>query len=124
MPAKLQVEKYELALERLVARGDPVSLDAVAREAGSGAGSIKSSRAGYAALIKRIEEAAARRVGPLNAEVSDRSPELKKEVRRLSNLLDEALEREINLLEEVFSLRDENRQLRVGRPLLVVPRTP
>ncbi|WP_211333081.1 hypothetical protein [Pseudorhodoferax soli] len=121
MPAKLQVEKYRLALARLVTRGGPINLDSVAREAGSGAGSIKRSRKDYADLIKEIDAAS---VEPVNFEDAGRtepSQDLKKEVKRLSALLDESLERELNLLEEVYTLREENRELRVGRPLIVVP---
>jgi hypothetical protein len=58
MSAKIQVDKYFAALERLKARGEPISNDAVALEAGSGRGSIKKSRPAYAELIAAIDAAA------------------------------------------------------------------
>ena len=58
MSAKVQVDKYFTALERLKARGEPISNDAVALEAGSGRGSIKKSRPAYAELIAAINAAA------------------------------------------------------------------
>ncbi len=51
MSAKLQVDKYLAALERLKARREPINNDTVALEAGSGRGSIKKSRPAYAGLI-------------------------------------------------------------------------
>jgi hypothetical protein len=58
MSAKIQVDKYYAALQRLKLRGAPISNDAVSLEAGSGRGSIKRSRPAYAELIVAIELAA------------------------------------------------------------------
>ncbi|SIT50083.1 conserved hypothetical protein [Paraburkholderia piptadeniae] len=58
MSAKIQVDTYFAALERLTARGEPNSNDAVALEAGSGRESIKKSRPAYAELIAAIDAAA------------------------------------------------------------------
>ncbi|RZL03822.1 MAG: hypothetical protein EOP36_02990 [Rubrivivax sp.] len=117
MSAKLQVAKYYAALQRLVERGMPISNDAVALEAGSGRGSIKKSRAAYADLIAAIDLAAQEQ----NREkvATDPTPALRQEIQNLTQRLDQALEREICLLHEVYTLKEENRQLKMGRPFAV-----
>lgn len=117
MSAKIQVEKYFDALKRLVARGAPISNDAVALEAGSGRGSIKKSRAIYTELIAAIDRAAQARSEALAA--ADPAPALRLELDSVTQRLDQALEREICLLNEVYTLREENRQLKLGRPFAV-----
>lgn len=120
MPAKLQVEKYFQALERLKARGEAINNDAVAKEAGSGKGSIKKSRPGYEDLIAAIEKAA---LGQKQAQAAtDPTPQLRLEIKTLRNRLDAALEREVCLLNEVYTLREKVRQLETGR-LKAVPDT-
>jgi len=121
MGAKSQVSKYYEALERLKARGAPINNDTVALEAGSGRGSIKKSRAGYAELIAAIDQAAMEQAQAKAA--SDPVPGLRSDIQGLQARLDEALEREVNLLHEVLTLREENRQLKEGR-LFVVQMTP
>lgn len=113
MSAKLQVEKYFSALQRLKDRGEPISNDAVALEAGSGRGSIKKSRPAYAELISAIEQAAREQVQ--SKQSVDPVPALRQEVELLRRKLDKSLEREICLLHEVYDLREENRQLKMGR---------
>lgn len=117
MSAKIQVQKYFDALNRLIARGAPISNDAVALEAGSGRGSIKKSRAGYAELIAAIDNAALTRSEAIAA--ADPTPALRLELQSVIQRLDQALEREICLLHEVYTLREENRQLKLGRPFVV-----
>lgn len=117
MSAKVQVEKYYAALQRLVDRGMPISNDAVAIEAGSGRGSIKRSRPAYTDLIAAIE--AASREQTETKVVADPLAALRHEVELLTRRLDGALERELCLLQEVYTLREENRQLKVGRPFAV-----
>lgn len=117
MSAKVQVDKYFEALRRLIARGALISNDAVALEAGSGRGSIKKSRPAYAELIVAIEQAAEQQ-----AEVkvsTDPVPALRQEIQGLVQRLDQALEREVCLLHEVYALREENRQLKTGRLVAV-----
>lgn len=117
MAAKIQVEKYFEALERLKARGAPITNDAVAVEAGSGKGSIKKSRAGYAPLIAAIAQAA---IEQKEAKASaDPLPVLKQQLGYLQGRLDSALERELSLLNEVYLLREENAQLKKGRIAVV-----
>ncbi len=121
MAAKSQVEKYFDALARLKARGAPINNDAVAQEAGSGKGSIKKSRPGYAELIAAISQAAQEQQQAKAA--SDPLPQLRQQMSALQHRLDSALERELNLLNEVYQLREENRQLKQGRLSLVSNKT-
>ena len=114
MSAKVQVDKYFAALQRLKDRGAPVSNDAVALEAGSGRGSIKKSRPAYAELIAAIDEAANEQAEA--REVSDPVPALRQDIALLTRRLDQALERELCLLHEVYTLREENRQSKMGGP--------
>lgn len=121
MAAKSQVDKYFEALARLKARGEPINNDAVAKEAGSGKGSIKKSRPGYATLIAAIE-----RVAQEQKQVkasADPIPRLRQQLATLQQRLDSALEREVCLLDEVYNLREENRLLKQGRPTLVPKKT-
>lgn len=121
MPAKSQVDKYFQALERLKARGEPINNDAVAKEAGSGKGSIKKSRTAYAQLISAIEKAALeQRQAKATA---DPIPELRLQIATLQQRLDKALEREVCLLNEVYQLREEARQLAKRRGLAVASDT-
>lgn len=120
MSAKLQVEKYYAALERLKARGAPINNDAVAMEAGSGRGSIKKSRPAYADLVAAIDLAAKQQVEAKSA--SDPLPGLRSDLAELSKRLDQSLDREVALLHEVYELRakvrqlnNDNLQLRMGR---------
>jgi len=113
MANKSQAEKYLAALERLKAQGKPINNDAVAQEAGSGKGSIKKSRAGHAELIAAIERAAEEQ-RKAKAD-NDPVPSLQQEIVLLGRKLDDALEREVNLLAEVYLLREKVTQLSKGR---------
>lgn len=121
MGAKSQVDKYLDALDRLKARGEPINNDAVAKEAGSGKGSIKKSRIGYAAVITAIEQAA-REQKEVKA-ASDRIPQLQEQLAALRQRLDSSLEREVCLLYELYHLREENHQLKQGRLSVVADTT-
>lgn len=120
MAAKIEVNKYFEALERLKASGKPINNDAVAAEAGSGKGSIKKSRSGYADLVSAIRQAALERKQARAA--ADPTPQLRHQIATLQSRLDSSLEREVCLLNEVYHLREENRQLKQGR-LSVVAET-
>lgn len=120
MSAKIQVGKYFAALERLKARGEAISNDAVALEAGSGRGSIKKSRPAYAELIAAIELAAEKQAEAKVA--SDPVPGMRKDIDDLTRRLDQSLDREVALLHELYDLRaevkqlaEENRLLKMGR---------
>lgn len=117
MAATSRVGKYFEALERLKARGAPINNDTVALEAGSGRGSIKRSRIAYAELIAAIDLAATERADARAA--ADPVPGLRRDLVGLQVQLDEALEREVNLLYEVLTLREEVRQLKQGRVFAV-----
>lgn len=121
MAAKSQVDKYLEALARLKARGEPINNDAVAKEAGSGKGSIKKSRPGYAALITAIEQAALEQKQVKAA--ADPTAQLRQQLETLQQRLDSALEREVCLLNEVYHLREENHQLKQGRLTVVSDKT-
>ena len=120
MSPKVQVDQYFAALERLKARGEPISNDAVALEAGKGRGSIKKSRPAHAELIAVIDNAMTEQqetrvaVNPV--------PGLKSDIEELKRRLDQSLDREVALLHELYDLRakvnqlsEENRQLKIGR---------
>ncbi|MYZ53343.1 hypothetical protein [Malikia spinosa] len=120
MSPKVQVDQYFAALERLKARGEPISNDAVALEAGRGRGSIKKSRPAHAELIAAIDNAMTEQqetrvaVNPV--------PGLKSDIEELKRRLDQSLDREVALLHELYDLRakvnqlsEENRQLKIGR---------
>lgn len=120
MSAKIQVDKYFAALERLKARGEPINNDAVALEAGSGRGSIKKSRPAYAELIAAIDTAAQQLAEAKAA--SDPLPAMRKDIEDLTRRLDQSLDREVALLHELYDLRaevkqlaEENRLLKLGR---------
>lgn len=117
MAAKSQVDKYFEALERLKSRKEPINNDAVAKEAGSGKGSIKKSRPGYTALIAAIEQAAQEQKQAKAA--TDPIPHLRKQLAILQQRLDSALEREVCLLHEVYLLRETNYQLQQAKLLVV-----
>lgn len=117
MAAKSQVDKYFHALERLKTRKEPINNDAVAKEAGSGKGSIKKSRPGYTALIAAIEQAAQEQKQAKAA--IDPIPHLRKQLAILQQRLDSALEREVCLLHEVYLLRETNYQLQQAKLLVV-----
>lgn len=72
------------------------------------------SRPAYAELIaangKAAEEQAEAKVA------SDPAPALRQDIDLVTRRLDQAIERELCLLHEVDTLREENRQLRMGRP--------
>ena len=93
----------------------------MAKEAGSGKGSIKKSRAVYADLIAAIEKAALEQRQAKAA--ADPTPSLKLQIATLQQRLDSALEREICLLNEVYQLREEIRQLAKRKGLTVVSDT-
>ena len=124
MSAKVQVDQYFDALARLKARGENISNDAVALEAGKGRGSIKRSRPAHRNLIAAINEAINAQVAV--AIISDPAPGLRMQIEALARRLDQSLEREVALLHELYDLRaqckqlaEENRLLKMGRLVAV-----
>lgn len=120
MSAKILVDQYFAALERLKARGAPISNDAVALEAGKGRGSIKIGRPTHAKLIEAIDEAIKKRDQIKDG--LDPVPSLKEDIEGLKRRLDQSLDRELALLNELYDLRaqvkqllEDNRQLKMGR---------
>ncbi|MEM5343385.1 hypothetical protein [Paraburkholderia azotifigens] len=102
--------KYFEALERLKAAGKRINNDTVALEAGFKKGSIKKSRPSHATLIQAISIAAT--AAKVERAVADPLPTLRDNMRKLRQRLDEALEREINLLDELLTVRHERDSLR------------
>ena len=124
MNAKVQVDQYFTALERLKQRCAPISNDSVALEAGKGRGSIKKSRPAHAPLIEAIEAAAREQASVVTA--SDPVPALQRAIEATTRRLDESLEREVALLNQVYDLQaqckqllEENRALKLGRLVAV-----
>ena len=123
MSAKVQVDQYFAALERLKARGEPISNDAVALEAGKGRGSIKRSRPAHAELILAIEKAMKEQKEQKETKVAvDPVPSLKKDIEELKMRLEQSRAAEAALLKKLYVLRatvnqlsEENRQLKMGR---------
>lgn len=102
--------KYFDALERLKAAGKKINNDTVALEAGSKKGSIKKSRPGHAELISAIATASEAAKDAKAAD--DPVPGLRDSIRVLRQRLDQALEREINLLDELLTVRHERDDLK------------
>jgi hypothetical protein len=104
---------YYAALERLKQRRAKINNDAVALEAGRKKGSIKKSRPQFAQLIADIDQAN-REVAAALTEPTAKLERVKSEKKTLEQELDDALEREIALLKELFELKVELAQLRGG----------
>lgn len=98
------LDAYYAALERLKKRGAKINNDTVALEAGNKKGSIKRSRPVFDELIKAIDVAAAD-VAEKRAQPAAKIKQLKDDKKSLQQLLDESIEREINLLDEIYTLK-------------------
>ncbi len=103
------LQDYFDALERLKRQKAKISNDSVAVEAGRKKGSIKKSRPQFLPLIAAID--AARR--PVDRERT-RLQRSTAECKELQRRLDEALSRELSLLEVVCDLKRELTQIRGG----------
>ncbi|MGQ7936927.1 hypothetical protein [Paraburkholderia sp. D1E] len=110
------LEDYFAALERLKKRKEKINNDTVSVEAGRKKGSIKKSRPQFASLIAAIDEAALGATAERN-EPNLRLEKVRDEKKDLQQRLDDALEREICLLKEVFDLKQELVTLRGGTVL-------
>lgn len=107
------LKNYYDALERLksgrplrVAKGVKITNDAVSLEAGRKKGTIKKSRVIFKDLIDAINEASAFRLAPkeLNAEQLSLA---KEEIVKYRILWEEALGREVSLINQLWRERDE-----------------
>ena len=108
---------YYEALERLinnnstiVPKGNKITNDAVALEAGRQKGSIKKSRVVFSDLILAIEEAAIEHSKQLNKN-DEKIEKAKNNIAYYKKAWEESLAREISLLNEVFELKKELSQL-------------
>lgn len=110
------IDVYYSALERLksgktvlVAAGTRITKDSVALEAGRKRGSIKKSRPSFARLIELIESAAKASIQDVPIEAKDLSWQQKAE--RYRALYEQALSREVNLVHEIFTLKERLHRL-------------
>lgn len=104
---------YYGVLERLKRKKDKINNDTVALEAGRKKGSIKKSRPQHADLIKAID-AASRDVAAEVPSAKNVQADLRAQKKQLQTQLDDALERELSLVREVFPLKRELAALRGG----------
>jgi len=116
------VADYYAALERLKQRRAKINNDTVAVEAGRKKGSIKKSRPQFIQLIADIDAASAELLAVRN-EPEVRLERAKIEKKTLEQRLDEALEREVALIKELFDLKMELASLRNGAVVPIRPRS-
>ena len=108
-----ELKHYYDALERLrdgrpqrVAIGTRISNDAVSLEAGLSKGCIKKSRPVFAELIEAIKAAAKAQKAP-SEQSTDAIKKAKETAKNYQTLYHESLERELALIHEVYSLREQ-----------------
>ncbi len=124
------LNEYFQALDRLksgkqmrVVKGARINNDNVALEAGRKKGSIKKSRPVFKDLIEAIEAAAAEQSSP-EKQMTQRLEKTKGEAKNYREKWEQALCRELSLLQEVYSLKKELARLRGGEVLPLRPKTP
>ncbi len=115
--------EYFRALNRLkeghperIPKGARINNDNVALEAGRGRGSIKKSRSVFKDLIEAIDAAAAEQISP-EKQMTQRLERTKGEAQSYREKWEQALCREISLLQEVYVLKKELATLRGGNVL-------
>ncbi len=124
------LKEYFQALDRLksgkpmrVAKGTRINNDNVALEAGRKKGSIKKSRPVFKDLIEAIEAAAAEQSSP-EKQMTQRLEKTRGEAKSYREKWEQALCRELSLLQEVYALKKELARLRGGEVLPLRPKTP
>lgn len=122
------LKDYNDALTRLiknaptrVPKGTKITNDAVSLEAGRGKGSIKKSRAGYADLIARINDAAETQRKP-KREATDKVNRLNEKIKTLEDKLEAALAREMSLVYELLAERRKMAKM-TGEKITPIRRT-
>lgn len=122
--------EYFQALERLknghptrVAKGARINNDNVALEAGRKKGSIKKSRPVFKDLIEAIDAAAAEQSSP-EKQMTRRLEKTRGEAQSYREKWEQALCRELSLLQEVYALKKELASLRDGDVLPLRPKKP
>ncbi len=122
--------EYFQALERLksgrptrVAKGARINNDNVALEAGRQKGSIKKSRPVFKDLIGAIDVAAAEHSSP-EKQMTRRLEKTRGEAQSYREKWEQALCRELSLLQEVYALKKELAGLRGGDVLPLRPKKP
>ena len=121
------LSEYFQALERLkngrsirVSKGTRINKDTVALEAGRGKGSIKKSRPVFKDLIGAIDSAAAEQSIP-ERQNARRIEKARNEAQSYREKWEQALCRELSLLQEVYALKKELAKLREGDVLPLRP---
>lgn len=121
------LNEYFQALDRLksgrpihVAKGARINNDNVALEAGRKKGSIKKSRLVFRDLIDAIDAAAAEQVSP-EKQMTHRLEKTKGEAKSYRERWEQAIRRELSLLQEVYTLKKELARLRGGEVLPLRP---
>ncbi len=124
------LKEYFQALDRLksgkpmrVAKGTRINNDNVALEAGRKKGSIKKSRPVFKDLIEAIDAAAAEQSSP-EKQMTQRLEKTRGEAKSYREKWEQALCRELSLLQEVYALKKELARLRGGEVLPLRPKTP
>lgn len=97
------MDEYFAALDRLQTRGEKITNDAVAIEAGRKKGSIKKSRPAFAPLIAAINLAAIQKRPTVD--YKKRLQQARETIQELRHQRDQAYARELSLLSELFELR-------------------
>lgn len=121
------LNEYSQALERLkngcptrVSKGARINNDNVALEAGRKKGSIKKSRPVFKDLIEAIDAAAAEQSSP-EKQITRRLEKTRGEAQSYREKWEQALCRELSLLQEVYALKKEMAKLRGGDVLPLRP---
>ncbi len=120
--------EYFQALDRLkngrpirVPKGTRINNDSVALESGRGKGSIKKSRPVFKDLIEAIDTCAATQSSP-EKQMSQRLEKTKGEAQSYREKWEQAICRELSLLQEVYALKKELAALRGGSVLPLRPK--
>lgn len=100
------LERLKKGRQTIVPKGTKITNDAVALEAGRGKGSIKKSRPAFQCLIEAIHLAATEQSQPKD-DARDRLKSVKNESQKYRALWEEALEREVSLLHELYLLKKQ-----------------
>jgi len=117
------MQEYFDALDRLiinkpirVPKGTKISNDAISLESGRKKGSIKKGRAEFEPLIKAINEAKKIQKTPLQKS-KEESEKYKVKYEDYRQLYEEALNRELMMIERIDSLEKELREIKAKNPL-------
>ncbi|MDT4846215.1 hypothetical protein FQZ97_802300 [compost metagenome] len=127
------IYSYFEALDRLVnsksfrvPNGSKISNDVVALEAGMPKGSIRASNSKHISLINAIKEAAIQQAEstPKNRKLSARITRLNRDASHYKEAYEQSLNREILLIQQIYSLQAEVSELKKSSSLRLVSDKP